>query len=115
VGATTVQVKYSAEDVAAAKGKAEEKLAALNAAEPKDAKAIEAATKSVKDLSNEKTAGATLLASNLGAALKAANYPVKADMAKFDKVTVIIILSYLVLLVTMAAIGPYTMVTNNTR
>jgi hypothetical protein len=101
VGETVVNVKYSAEDVAAAKAKAEEKLAALNAAEPKDAKAIEAATKSVKDLSNEKTAGATLLASNLGAALKAANYPVKADMAKFDKVTVIIILTYLVLLVTM--------------
>jgi MFS family permease len=101
VGETVVNVKYTAEDVAAAKAKAEEKLAALNAAEPKDAKAIAAADKSVKDLSNEKTAGATLLASNLGAALKGANYPVKADMAKFDKVTVIIILTYLVLLVTM--------------
>ena len=101
VGETVVNVKYSAEDIAAAKAKAEEKLAALNAAEPKDAKAIEAATKSVKDLSNEKTAGATLLSTNLSAALKAANYPVKADMAKFDKVTVIIILTYLVLLVTM--------------
>jgi MFS family permease len=101
VGETVVNVKYSAEDIAAAKAKAEEKLAALNAAEPKDAKAIEAASKSVKDLSNEKTAGATLLSANLGAALKAANYPAKADMAKFDKVTVIIILTYLVLLVTM--------------
>jgi len=101
VGDTTVNVKYSADEITAAKQKAEEKLAALNAAEPKDAKAIEAAAKSVKDLSNEKTAGTTLLASNLGAALKAANYPAKADMAKFDKVTVIIILSYLVLLVTM--------------
>jgi len=101
VGETIVNVKYSAEQIAAAKEKAEEKLAALSAAEPKDAKAIEAAAKSVKDLSNEKTAGTTLLASNLGAALKAANYPAKADMAKFDKVTVIIILSYLVLLVTM--------------
>ena len=101
VGETVVNVKYSADEINAAKAKAEEKLAALNAAEPKDAKAIEAATKSVKDLSNEKTAGATLLASNLGAALKAANYPAKADMAKFDKVTVIIILTYLVLLVTM--------------
>lgn len=101
VGETVVNVKYSAEDIAAAKAKAEEKLAALNAAEPKDAKAIEAATKSVKDLSNEKTAGATLLGSNLSAALKAAGYPTKADMAKFDKVTVIIILTYLVLLVTM--------------
>ena len=101
VGETVVNVKYSADEIAAAKAKAEEKLAALNAAEPKDAKAIEAATKSVKDLSNEKTAGATLLSANLGAALKAANYPAKADMAKFDKVTVVIILTYLVLLVTM--------------
>jgi MFS family permease len=101
VGETVVNVKYAAADIAAAKAKAEEKLTALNAAEPKDAKAIEAAAKSVKDLGNEKTAGATLLGSNLGAALKAANYPVKADMAKFDKVTVIAILSYLVLLVTM--------------
>jgi MFS family permease len=101
VGETVVNVKYSADEIAAAKAKAEEKLTALNAAEPKDAKAIEAATKSVKDLSNEKTAGATLLASNLGAALKAANYPAKADMAKFDKTMVVIILTYLVLLVTM--------------
>ena len=94
VGETVVNVKYAAADIAAAKAKAEEKLAALNAAEPKDAKAIEA-------VGNEKTAGATLLVANLSAALKAANYPVKADMAKFDKVTVIAILSYLVLLVTM--------------
>ncbi|MFM6999542.1 MAG: MFS transporter [Limnohabitans sp.] len=101
VGETTVQVKYSAEDVAAAKAKAEAKVAELTAAQPQDAKALEAATKSVKDLSNEKTAGATLLGSNLGAALKAAGYPAKADMAKFDKITVIAILTYLVILVTM--------------
>ena len=101
VGDTVVNVKYSAEDIAAAKAKAEEKLAALNAADPKDEKAIEAAGKAVKDLGNEKTAGATLLGANLGAALKAAGYPAKADMAKFDKVTVIIILTYLVILVTM--------------
>lgn len=101
VGDTEVKVKYSAEDVAAAKTKAEEKLAALNAAQPQDAKAIEAAKKSVADLSNEKTAGATLLGANLGAALKAAGYPAKADMAKLDKVMVIGILTYLVILVTM--------------
>ncbi len=101
VGETVVNVKYSAEDVAAAKATAEEKLAALNAAETKDAKAIEAATKLVKDLSSEKTASTTLLASNLSAALKAANYPAKADMAKFDKGMVILILTYLVILVTM--------------
>ena len=101
VGETLVNVKYSAEDVAAAKAKAEEKLAALSAAEPKDAKAIEAATKSVKDLSGEKTAGPALLGANLSAALKAAGYPAKADMAKFDKTMVIAILTYLVILVTM--------------
>ena len=101
VGETLVVVKNSPEDIAAAKAKAEEKLAALNAAEPKDAKAIEAATKSVKDLSGEKTANAALLGANLSAALKAAGYPAKADMAKFDKTMVIIILTYLVILVTM--------------
>jgi MFS family permease len=101
VGETIVKVKYTPEDIAAAKAKAEEKLAAATAAQPQDPKAIEAATKSVKDLSNEKTAGTTLLAGNLGAALKAAGYPAKADMAKFDKVKVVMILSYLVLLVTM--------------
>ncbi len=34
-------------------------------------------------------------------ALKTAGYPAKADMAKFDKVTVVMILTYLVILVTM--------------
>ena len=34
-------------------------------------------------------------------ALKAAGYPTKADMAKFDTVTVVAILTYLVILVTM--------------
>jgi len=34
-------------------------------------------------------------------ALKAAGYPVKADMARFDKLSVIAILTYLVILVTM--------------
>jgi MFS family permease len=37
----------------------------------------------------------------LGEALKAANYPVKADMEKFDKLRVIALLTYLVILVTM--------------
>jgi len=101
IGETLLNVKNSPEDIAAAKAKAEEKLAALNAAEPKDAKAIEAATKSVKDLSGEKTANGALLGANLSAALKAAGYPAKADMAKFDKTMVIIILTYLVILVTM--------------
>ena len=38
---------------------------------------------------------------SLADALKAAGYPAKADMAKFDKVAVIAILTYLVILVTM--------------
>ncbi|MES2952513.1 MAG: MFS transporter, partial [Pseudomonadota bacterium] len=38
---------------------------------------------------------------SVGDALKAAGYPAKADMAKFDKVTVVAILTYLVILVTM--------------
>ena len=101
VGETVVKVKYTAEDIAEAKSKAEAKLAELRAATPVDDKAVAAAKKSVADLSNEKTAGNTMLAGNLSAALKAAGYPAKADMAKFDKVTVIIILTYLVLLVTM--------------
>ncbi|MEY4737724.1 MAG: hypothetical protein RL302_2043 [Pseudomonadota bacterium] len=101
VGETVVQVKYSPEDIAAAKVKAEAKLAEVSAAQPLDPKAVEAAKKSVADMSNEKTAGGVLLGANLGAALKAANYPAKADMAKFDKVTVIAILTYLVILVTM--------------
>jgi hypothetical protein len=101
VGETVVNVKYTPEQVAEAKGKAEAKLAELSAANPVDEKAVAAAKKAVADLSNEKTAGATLLGNNLSAALKAANYPAKADMAKFDKVKVVIILTYLVLLVTM--------------
>jgi MFS family permease len=101
VGETVVNVKYSPEEIAAAKAKAEAKVAELSAASPVDEKAVAAAKKTVADLANEKTASATLLGSNLGAALKAAGYPAKADMAKFDKVMVVVILSYLVLLVTM--------------
>jgi MFS family permease len=101
VGETVVNVKYSPEEIAAAKAKAEAKVAELSAASPVDEKAVAAAKKTVADLSNEKTAGATLLGSNLSAALKAAGYPAKADMAKFDKVKVVVILTYLVILVTM--------------
>jgi MFS family permease len=101
VGETLVKVKYTPEEIAAAKAAAEAKLAEVTAAQPQDLKAVEAATKAAKDLGSEKTAGATLLGNNLGAALKAAGYPAKADMAKFDKVTVVAILTYLVILVTM--------------
>ena len=101
VGDTEVLTAVTPEDIATAKDGAEKKLAELNAAEPKDAKAIAAATARVKALSGEKTAKDAVFSGKLSAALKAANYPAKADMAKFDKVTVVIILTYLVLLVTM--------------
>ena len=101
VGETEVTTVVTPEDIAAAKSAAEAKLEALNAAEPKDAKAIAAATASVKALSGEKTAKDATLSGKLSAALKAAGYPAKADMAKFDKVNVVVILTYLVILVTM--------------
>ena len=101
IGETEVTTEVTAEDIAAAKTAAQAKLEALNAAEPKDTKAIAAATASVKALSNEKTAKDATLSGKLSATLKAAGYPAKADMAKFDKVTVVVILTYLVLLVTM--------------
>ena len=101
VGDTEVTTVVTPEDIAAAKAAAEAKLEALNAADPKDPKAIAAATASVKALSGEKTAKDATFSGKLSAALKAAGYPAKADMAKFDKVSVIIILTYLVILVTM--------------
>jgi hypothetical protein len=101
VGDTEVLTAVTPEDIATAKADAEKKLGELNAAEPKDAKAIAAATARVKALSGEKTAKDAVLSGKLSAALKTAGYPAKADMAKFDKVTVVIILTYLVLLVTM--------------
>ncbi len=101
VGDVEVLTAITPEDIATAKADAEKKLADLNAAEPKDAKAIAAATARVKALSGEKTAKDAVLSGKLSAALKTAGYPAKADMAKFDKVTVVIILTYLVLLVTM--------------
>ena len=101
VGATEVKVKYTAEDVAAAKAAAEAKLAEVSAANPPDENAVAAAKKAVAAVSDEKTAGNNLLQKNLGAALKEARYPAKADMAKVDTVKVVIILTYLVILVTM--------------
>jgi MFS family permease len=101
VGDTEVLTSVTPEEIATAKADAEKKLGELNAAEPKDAKAIAAATARVKALSGEKTAKDAVLSGKLNAALKTAGYPAKADMAKFDKVTVVIILTYLVLLVTM--------------
>jgi muramoyltetrapeptide carboxypeptidase LdcA involved in peptidoglycan recycling len=75
VGETTVKVKYTPEEIAAAKAAAEAKLAALSAAQPQDAKAVEAAKKVGGRSGCEKTANGALLGTNLTAALKAAGYP----------------------------------------
>jgi len=101
VGETEVLTAVTPEDIAAAKEAAEKKLADLTAASPQDPKAMAAAAASVKALSGEKTAKDAVFSAKLSAALKAAGYPAKADMAKFDKVKVAAILTYLVLLVTM--------------
>jgi hypothetical protein len=91
----------TSEDIATAKSDAENQLAELNAAMPKDNTAVAVATARVKALSVEKTAKDAVFSGKLAEALKTAAYPAKADMAKFDKVTVVALLSYLVLLVTM--------------
>ncbi|NBW24819.1 MAG: MFS transporter [Betaproteobacteria bacterium] len=101
IGDTKLTTAITPSDIAAAKEAAEQKLADLTATEPKDTKAITAAAISLKALSGEKTAKDATLSGQLNAALKAAGYPAKADMAKVDKVMVVIILTYLVLLVTM--------------
>ena len=101
IGDTELTTTITPADITAAKEAAEHKLADLTAAVPQDPKAITAAAISLKALSGEKTAKDATLSGQLNAALKAAGYPAKADMAKFDKVTVVIILTYLVLLVTM--------------
>jgi MFS family permease len=57
---------------------------------------------SAQGLSKEEAkAKADAFKTEYSAALKAANYPAKADMGKFDHVMVVALLSYLVLLVTM--------------
>ena len=101
VGDTEVLTAVTSEDIATAKSDAENQLAELNAAMPKDNTAVAVATARVKALSVEKTAKDAVFSGKLAEALKTAAYPAKADMAKFDKVTVVALLSYLVLLVTM--------------
>ncbi len=101
VGETVISSKVTPEDIAAAKTAAETKLADLKAAPTPDAKAIAAAEAGLKNLADEKKAPDAVLTSKLTGALKAAGYPAKADPAKVDKVKVVAILTFLVLLVTM--------------
>jgi MFS family permease len=101
VGEVEIKTAVTPEDVAAAKEVAEQKLLALKAAEPVDAKAVKTAEDALKNLSDEKKSKDAVISANLSAALKAAGYPAKADPAKVNKIYVIVILTYLVILVTM--------------
>ena len=101
VGDKAINVAVTPEEIAAVKAGAEKKLADLTAAGNADAKALKAAEDAVKALGDEKKAKDATLSANLSAALKAAGYPAKADPAKLDKVMIIAILTYLVILVTM--------------
>jgi len=101
VGDTVVQVKYTAQDIAAARAQANAKVAELSAAQPSNAQALAQASKWARDLSQDKTVESTLLSVKLSGALSAAGYPARADMAKFDAITVTVLLTYLVILVTM--------------
>ena len=101
VGEVEIKTTVTPEDVAAAKEVAEQKLLALKAAEPFDAKAVKTAEDALKNLSDEKKSKDAVISANLSAALKAAGYPAKADPDKVNKIYVIVILTYLVILVTM--------------
>ena len=101
IGETVISTAVSPEDIATAKAGAEKKLADLKAAATPDGKAITAAEASLKALSDEKTAKDPVLTGKLKAALKAAGYPDKADPAKMDKVKLVALLTFLVILVTM--------------
>ena len=101
VGDVEIKTTVTPEDVAAAKEAAEQKLTALKAEAPVNAKAVKTAEDALKNLSDEKKSKDAVISANLSAALKAAGYPAKADPAKVNNVYVIAILTYLVILVTM--------------
>jgi MFS family permease len=92
-------------DIAAAKEAAAKKLEDLKTAAKPEAE-IKAASDALAAFDKD-AKGATVkakeagLAGGLTAALKAAGYPAKADPAKVDKVKVVALLSFLVILVTM--------------
>ena len=101
IGDKEITTAISADVIAAAKADAEAKLAEAKAAATPNEKAVKAAEDRVKLLSDEKKAKDALLTGNLAAALKVAGYPTKADPAKLDKVMVVALLTWLMILVTM--------------
>ncbi len=101
VGDNAINVVPTAEEITAAKDAAAAKLEELKAATPVDEAAVKAAEERVKVLSDDKRNKDAMLTAALAKELKASGYPTEADPAKVDKVMVIIILTYLVILVTM--------------
>ena len=101
VGDKVVSTVVTPEEIAAALAAAEAKLAELKATPTPDAKALAAAGDSVKKLGDAKTAKDAVLTARLKAELKAAGYPDKADPAKVNKVKIVALLTFLLILVTM--------------
>lgn len=101
VGETVISMAVTPEDVAAGKAAADKKVADLTAAATPDAKAVAAATTAAKAFADPAKAKDAVLAGKLGAALKAAGYPAKADPAKVNKPILVALLTWLMILVTM--------------
>jgi MFS family permease len=98
--------KVADADIAEAKAAAAKKLEDLKAAATPEADKIKAATDAVAAFEKDAKA-ATVKAKEaafggaLAKALKEAGYPAKADPAKLDKVMIVVILTYMMILVTM--------------
>ena len=101
IGENAINVVPTADEINAAKEAAEQKVEELKAATPVDEAAVKAAEERVKVLSDDKRNKDAMLSAALAKELKDHGYPTKADPAKVDKVMVVIILTYLVILVTM--------------
>jgi MFS family permease len=101
IGENAINVVPTTDEIAAAKAAAEKKLEELKAASPVDEAAVKATEDRIKVLSDDKRNKDAMLSAALAKELKDHGYPTKADPAKVDKVMVIVILTYLVILVTM--------------
>ena len=101
IGENSINVVPTADEVNAAKEAAAKKVEDLKAATPVDEAAVKAAEERVKVLSDDKRNKDAMVTAALAKELKDHGYPAKADPAKVDKVMVVVILTYLVILVTM--------------
>ena len=101
VGENSINVVPTTDEINAAKEAAAKKLEELKAATPVDEAAVKATEERIKVLSDDKRNKDAMLSAALAKELKDHGYPAKADPAKVDKLMVIVILTYLVILVTM--------------